>query len=277
MGALIALGATAVLGGGLSLFSDYMNRKSAEDANKSRSEAIANERQNYDAQMRELEDLINKRYSHAGEDASQYANQQYYANYLAKLRSSDMTGLVNDYYGKMGDGKFEYGKSIEDFMDPRAEVLAQRMGNAAIGRSVGQGMGHSYDAARAYGQAVADKTEQLYGNALNAYNADRSQSFNEWNSYLQNQQNRLSNLMQAQQNDISNLGTVANMYTNEQQNQFEDMMNLRMAGINGSLQWGALGANSQQALPGYNLGNAFSVGAQGAGAAANIYDKARAW
>lgn len=268
MGALIG----AVIAGGIALYGMYQNSQAADEAKADAQKAAAALKESYEKLVSDVE----AHYSKDGKDPSTYANEDDYTSYLEKLRASNTEDFVKQYYADNGLGdKFSYehdtnGDGVTDaydFMDKRAEILKEAEARKALDTAAGAGMGRSYHAAQAMTTARLNKDEELYKNALAEYNTDRTQNYNEWNAYLQQKQNELTNLLTGQQNDLNNSKQLADMYKADQDAEWQDLMNARIAALQGGFAADSMVANTGNYQ--YDVGGA----AQMIGAGANVGDK----
>lgn len=95
------------------------------------------------------------------------------------------------------DVKFDYDKDVSDFMDPYMANVIQSSNKAVQHSAAGAGLGRSTGAAQAIAENTAKEYDQLYNTALNAYNQDRTQAYNEWSKVLDNSNQRLQTLLEA--------------------------------------------------------------------------------
>lgn len=259
MGAIIG----AVIAGGIALATSAQNSSKASKAKKAAQEY----QEKLQAEYEQLQKDVAAHYDKTDKDPSTYANEQDYANYLEALRNMDTNmdifrqqGLIDE------DGNMvveKYDKDVSDFMDERRDYLTALAGRKALASAAGGGMGRSYDGARAFGDAVVAKDEELYKNAL----AARAQDYSEWNDYLANKQKQLDMILNGQANDLSNQKTLADLYRQDQQDEWEDMMNVRLAALNAGMQAQNMVNNTGNYT--YDVGG--TVNAMGAGA--NLGDK----
>ena len=168
--------------------------------------------------------------------------EQYYKNNESDGQASDILkyrDLVRNYdpnefvYGKdeNGDGvidefEFDYDKSIDDFYAPNRENIIAKTADAVQARAAGAGIGRGTGAANQIATAVADKNEDLYRDALKAFNQDRGFAYNLWNAKIQQGQNRLNQLKGATDTQMSLYGNLAQDYQNWQEQQMQNQLDL---------------------------------------------------
>lgn len=267
----IAIIAAAVIGAAATAYSEYSNGQAAAEAKAEANAAQEKLTKDLEEKFGRLDQDIQDHYSHEGQDPSTYANADDYTAYLESLRNSGMEQYIKDFYDKNELNKgFEYDKTLDDFYAKNRSTLERKAADAALHKAGNAGMAGSADAAEAIGTAVANKSAELQALAQNEYNADRNQSYTEWNSYLQQKQNELTNLLTGQQNDLASQKALADLYKSEQDSYWEDLMNERLAAINAETNAGVALQTSTNNTGNYsaNYGNAVANGAAAAGAAA---------
>lgn len=273
-GALIG----AAIAGGVALYTEYKNSQAADSAKKEAQKAAEALKAGYDSLIGDVQG------HYARTEEEQAAANEAKQSYLDMLAKSDSESFIENYYkelygvdenGNAKRGEFEYDKEIADFMDPRAQYLSELAGRKASQQAGGQGLSGSYFAQQAFGEALTNKNEDLFKDARDTWLADRSQKYSEWNSYLQQKQNELSNLLTGQQNDLSNAKALYDTYKSEDDAYWNDLMNARIAALNGGYAADASAANTGNyttdiggfaqmvgagANIGYKAGTAFSNG-----------------
>lgn len=132
--------------------------------------------------------------------------------------------LISNYNPQTYDFKeFNYNKSVDDFLNPEAEKIAQLAGLQTQSDLAGQGAAKGTGALASLGYSRVKAAEDLYKDAQAQYNADRSQAYTEYNDYIQNMQNKLNTISQGQLNKANLLGGAIQ---NEQQQQSDYMSDL---------------------------------------------------
>ena len=120
----------------------------------------------------------------------------------------------------------EYDKTVDDFIDPYADKVMDAAAKKVSASAAGAGLGRGTGAANAIAQKEAEVYGGIYDKAQAAYNADRSQSYNEFQGYIQNMQNYLNSINANTQFQIQQTGNLAADYQNMQRQQVEDMAQL---------------------------------------------------
>lgn len=140
--------------------------------------------------------------------------------------ASEYMNLINSYqpqnyeFGKFGD---EYNKSIEDFINPEAEKIAQLAGLETQAQLAGQGAAKGTGGVAGIGYSRWKAAEDLYKDAQNQMIADREQAYKEYSDYITNMQNKLNTISQGQLEKAKLLGGAL---TNEQEQQADYMSDL---------------------------------------------------
>lgn len=196
------------------LVTSWMNQQAREDERK-RQEAKQRAVQNaatqanvtYDQMMNLLNNYNDSRISLADDSMV----QQY-------------KDLISNYNPQTYDfNKFNYKKSVDDFLNPEAEKIAQLAGLQTQSDLAGQGAAKGTGALASLGYSRVKAAEDLYKDAQAQYNADRSQAYTEYNDYIQNMQNKLNTISQGQLQKANLLGGAIQ---NEQQQQSDYMSDL---------------------------------------------------
>lgn len=136
---------------------------------------------------------------------------------------------------------FSYDKSVDDFVNPYYDKIIKDTSDKVQHSAAGAGLGRGTGAANAIAEAVAQKDDELYKTALQEYNADRSQSYNEWAGNIDRMQQRLNQLRAATDTQLNNLGTLADDYLTTRQNQYTDQIASMQNRNNGNLQLASMG------------------------------------
>lgn len=132
--------------------------------------------------------------------------------------------LMTSYEPQVYDfDKFSYDKTVDDFMNPEAEKIAQLAGLETQAQMAGQGNAKGSGALANMGYSRWKAAEDLYKDAQAQYNADRSQAYREYGDYITNMQKKLDTISQGQLKKIEMLGGAV---TNEQQQQADYISDL---------------------------------------------------
>ena len=110
---------------------------------------------------------------------------------------SQYKDLISNYQPEVYDfDKFSYDKSVEDFINPEAEKIAQLAGLETQAQMAGQGNAKGSGGLANIGYSRWKAAEDLYKDAQSQYNADRSQAYKEYGDYITNMQNKLNIISQ---------------------------------------------------------------------------------
>lgn len=132
--------------------------------------------------------------------------------------------LMTSYEPQVYDfDKFSYDKTVDDFMNPEAEKIAQLAGLETQAQMAGQGNAKGSGGLANMGYSRWKAAEDLYKDAQAQYNADRSQTYKEYGDYITNMQKKLDTISQGQLQKIQMLGGAV---TNEQQQQADYISDL---------------------------------------------------
>ena len=132
--------------------------------------------------------------------------------------------LMTSYEPQVYDfDKFSYDKSVEDFINPEAEKIAQLAGLETQAQAAAQGNAKGSGGLANIGYSRWKAAEDLYKDAQAQYNADRSQAYQEYGDYITNMQNKLNTISQGQLQKANLLGGAV---TNEQGQQADYISDL---------------------------------------------------
>lgn len=132
--------------------------------------------------------------------------------------------LMTSYEPQVYDfDKFSYDKTVDDFMNPEAEKIAQLAGLETQAQMAGQGNAKGSGGLANMGYSRWKAAEDLYKDAQAQYNADRSQAYQEYGDYITNMQKKLDTISQGQLQKIQMLGGAV---SNEQQQQADYISDL---------------------------------------------------
>lgn len=127
--------------------------------------------------------------------------QQEYQSMIAGYNPED---YVYDF------GKFEFGKSAEDYLDPYVDEIVQRAGTNVMHQYGKTGMGDSGFEQMAAFRAEADKMGELRQQAMEEYRQDRQFAYQEYSDYIANMQNKYNTMANLTSNKINLLsGAIA--------------------------------------------------------------------
>lgn len=188
-------------------------------------------------QQRDLERRMQEQKQRAVQNALAQSNTEYqrmmdylndYNTNRISLADDNMVqqykDLISNYQpGVYNFDKFSYDKSVDDFMNPMADKIANLAGLETQSSQAGAGAAGGTGAMAGMGYSRWKAAEDLYKDAQAQMNADRSQAYREYDDYITNMQNKLNTISQGQLNKASLLGGAI---TNEQQQQSDYMADL---------------------------------------------------
>lgn len=115
--------------------------------------------------------------------------------------------LVTSYEPQTYDfGKFEYGKTVDDFLNPEAEKIAELAGLKKQAELAGMGSAKGSGADSVMGYSKWEAAEKLFEDAQNALREDRGQAYQEYGDYIDRMQKKLDTINQGTLNKINLLG-----------------------------------------------------------------------
>lgn len=196
------------------LVNSWMNQQARDDERRqqeARQRAVQNAAAQANITFEQMQDILNS-----------------YNQNRMKLADDSMVSqykdLISNYQPQVYDfDKFNYDKSVEDFINPEAEKIAQLAGLETQAQMAGQGNAKGTGGLANIGYSRWKAAEDLYKDAQSQYNADRSQAYKEYGDYITNMQNKLNTISQGQLQKANLLGGAI---TNEQQQQSDYISDL---------------------------------------------------
>ena len=196
------------------LINSWMNQQAREDERRqqeAKRRAVQNAAAQANVTFDQMTDILNS-----------------YNQNRMKLADDSMVSqykdLISNYQPEVYDfDKFSYDKSVEDFINPEAEKIAQLAGLETQAQMAGQGNAKGSGGLANIGYSRWKAAEDLYKDAQAQYNADRSQAYKEYGDYITNMQNKLNTISQGQLQKANLLGGAI---TNEQQQQSDYISDL---------------------------------------------------
>lgn len=117
--------------------------------------------------------------------------------------------LISEYQPQTYDfGKFsdEYNKTVEDFLNPEAEKIAELAGLKKQAELAGQGAAGGTAGLAGMGYSRWEAAENLYKDAQDALRQDRAQAYTEYGDYIDRMQKKLDTLNEGKLAKINLLG-----------------------------------------------------------------------
>lgn len=224
VGAAIGAG----LGGLAGLFAAWSESSDEEEKRKILDKA----KKDFNLTQDEVEGLLSEYYDNP---ENFLGTAEDVAAYKQSIKDYDPNAFVGDF------DAFNYDKSVDDFFNPYYDQIVQNTSDKIQHSAAGAGVGRGTGAAQAIAEGVAQKQDELYNTALNAYNMDRSQSYTEWAGNIEKMQQRLNQLKSATDTKLNMQGNLAQDYTNTQGQRYADQIAAKQERSNGNLQLASMG------------------------------------
>lgn len=205
-----------LVGAGVSAWNSYKEREAAEEERRRKQRAIEQElsRANTDyGRMQELMGQYERDRIRLADDDNGLVNA------LKKELTTYSPGATYD-FNKFGD---EYNKTVDDFLNPEAEKIAELAGLKTQAQLAGSGAAKGSGALANLGYSRWNAAEQLYKDAQDAYRQDRQQAYTEYGDYIDRMQKKLDTLSQGQ---LSKINVLSGAVQNEQEQQADYMSGL---------------------------------------------------
>ena len=142
---------------------------------------------------------------------------------------NDLRNAINSYepevynFGKFGD---EYNRTVDDFLNPEAEKIANLAGLKTQADLASRGAAKGTGGLAGIGYSRWEAAEKLYNDAQQALQNDRTQAYTEYSDFIRNMQNKLDTLNQGKLKKVDLLsGAVSNEQT-AQSDYMSDLMSL---------------------------------------------------
>lgn len=181
-------------------------------------------------EYKQLESIINQYYDERGS----IGTKQDVDNYAKAMREYDENKYDYDWTKDKGYESFDtyFGnKTKEDYLNPYYDAIigdtADQIQHSAAGAGLGRGTGAALNIAK----GVAQKSDELYKTALQEYNTDRSQKYQEYSDYISNMQERYKNLQDQQKYKLQLQGQLANDYLSVMDAKQSDILGARQDAI----------------------------------------------
>lgn len=168
----------------------------------------------------------------AGHDYDQMMDilNQYDQNRMRLADQSDVAMLkdiINGYEPQTYEfDKFNYNKSIDDFLNPEAEKIAEMAGLETQAGLAGQGAAKGTGALAGMGYSRWKAAEDLYKDAQSQMLQDRSQAYREYGDYIDRMQKKLDTISQGQLNKSNLLSGLVQNEQTQQSDYMADLLNI---------------------------------------------------
>jgi len=200
-----------IIGAGVTLYESEQNRDAQEELQRQKRAALEKALDQSNLSYKEMQNIL-----------------QDYDRDRIRLADDSMVqqykDLISNYQPEVYDfDKFSYDKSVDDFMNPEAEKIAQLAGLQTQADLAGRGAAKGTGAMANMGYSRWKAAEDLYKDAQQAYNTDRSQAYREYGDYIDRMQKKLDTISQGQLQKAQLLGGAI---SNEQQAQSDYISDL---------------------------------------------------
>jgi len=200
-----------IIGAGVTLYEGEQNRDAQEELQRQKRAALEKALDQSNLSFEEMQNIL-----------------QDYDRGRIRLADDSMVqqykDLISNYQPEVYDfDKFSYDKSVDDFMNPEAEKIAQLAGLQTQADLAGRGAAKGTGAMANMGYSRWKAAEDLYKDAQQAYNTDRSQAYREYGDYIDRMQKKLDTISQGQLQKAQLLGGAI---SNEQQAQSDYISDL---------------------------------------------------
>lgn len=221
----LAGGAVGALGGLLKSFTEADNERQKR-------RILEDIKDKFNLTQNEVDGLIAEYYA----DPNNFlGTQEDVAAYREAVKSYSPDKFVYDF------DEFVYDKDVDDFLNPYYDKIIKDTSDKVQRTAAGAGVGRGTGAANAIATAVAQKDDELYKTALQEYNTDRAQKYNEWSGNINLMQQKLNQLKAATDTGLQLGGNLAQNYLDTRQQYFNDLVASKQNRSNGNLQLASAG------------------------------------
>lgn len=175
-------GAGSIIGSGIDAYNSYKERKDAERRRKTAQQQLS-------SWESDAERILNE----AMGKNIQLSDQGDLESYKQMRSSYDPSKYIYDF---QPFDKESY--HVEDYLNPNKEAILADVRKQILNTNIGQGLGHSSGAYEAIAQGVLNKDEELYRQALEQMNTERSFDYGAYTDFIKNKQAQLTALQQGQ-------------------------------------------------------------------------------
>ena len=221
----------AIIGGAIGGIVGLISAYEDEQDSRRKQQILDQIKRQYNLSNAELESTLKAYYNNPENFLGSKADVQAYRNTIANY---DPTAFVADY------DEFKYDKTADDFINPYYDKIIDSVGKKVQQSAAGAGVGRGTGAAQAIAAAQAEKEDALYQTALNQYNADRAQSYQEWAGNITALQNKLNALKGATDTKVSMMGNLAQDYADTRKQYMSDYLAMKQNQNNGNLSLASL-------------------------------------
>lgn len=228
----------AVIGGSLGALAGVFSAWEQEEDAKAKRKILEDAKYKFNLTQDEIETMMAAYYDNPDNFLGTQEDVQAYREAIKEYNPSDYVYDFREFKYTDENGR---EKTVDDFVNPYYDKIigdtSKRIQHSAAGAGVGRGTG----AATAIAQGVAEKEDQLYKTALDAYNQDRARSYSEWSGNIQAMQNKLNQLKAATDSQLTLKGNLASDYTDTQQQRVADEIAAKQNRSQGNLSLANMG------------------------------------
>lgn len=207
-------------------------RKDERKREEARRKALAEAGMRADATYQQIEDMLRD----ANEGRYEWSTPEQKELYQQ---------MVNEYGPDVYNfDKFPYDKSVEDFLNPEAEKIAELAGLKKQAELAGMGAAKGSGADAVMGYSKWEAAEKLYNDAQKALQEDRGQAYQEYGDYIDRMQKKLDTMNQGTLNKISLLGGNIGKDEQAQSDMISDLISLMSDKASGQINMGVAGASA---------------------------------
>lgn len=205
-----------VLNLGATMYNAEQDRRAEERAREAKREAVQTAADKagttYD-QMKQLLDSYNTK-------RIKLADDKLIDQYKSLIKSYEPQVYDFEEFGPT------YTKTVDDFMNPEAEKIAELAGLKTQANLAGQGAAKGSGALANLGYSRWSAAEQLYKDAQDALKEDRKQAYAEYGDYIDRMQKKLDTLNQGNLNKATLLGGAVSNEQTAQSDYMSDLLSI---------------------------------------------------
>lgn len=203
-------------GAGVSAYNAYKEREAAEKARREKRQAVEQAARQAGATYDEMERLL-REYDEGRISLVDDPMVEQYKTLISSYAPQTYE------FGKFSD---QYDKTIEDFLNPEAEKIANLAGLETQAQLAGSGAAKGTGALAGMGYSRWKAAEQLYKDAQQALKEDRSQAYTEYGDFIDRMQKKLDTVSQGQLEKAKLLGGAVQNEQTAQSDYMSDLLGI---------------------------------------------------
>lgn len=216
----------ALAGGVVGLAGGLFNSAAAEEDEKKRQEILKKAAEQLGVSQAQAQQMFNQYYA----NNSSVGRESDVSTYRSLVDNYDPNEFVYDYED------FDNNYDVNDYYAANRDAIIEKTANQVQAGAAGSGIGRGTGAANQIATGVANKNEELYKDAQNAMNQDRTFNYNLWSGQITQGQNRLNQLKSAYDTNLNQYGTLAQDYQDWQAQKVQQQMDLNANNTANNLQ-----------------------------------------